>query len=169
MKLETLFNLYELYREESRNNINHHRETLQNYLAFSAAILGATIAGIIQIQNMRAITIFVLALPILNIMVCRLAINMCNRFYSAALECNSITAKLEMKLGIRKIDFNKAKVFPNDSELLPERWIENSRRYNTSAEFVSELSKQGINRIARQTFNILIGINLLLMMLIVLT
>ncbi|HLO15906.1 MAG TPA: hypothetical protein VK206_13820 [Anaerolineales bacterium] len=160
--------LYKMYRNEIGIHLNLHRESLQNYLAFSAAILGATIAGILQIQGRGLVGLFLSTIPILNILICRLAISTCNRFYFIALERTALSAKLEEILGLRnKIRLRKTKLFSNDPYLLPERWITDTQQYKLSSDFIREYSSKGINRIAQQTFQILIGINVLLIVVVV--
>lgn len=164
MKKEMIFELYRLYRDETHINFNHHRSTLQNYLAFSATILGFTIAAIIQMLDEGVVILFILTIPALNILVCRLAINMCNRFYSSALERIMLSAKLEIVLDFDKnLNARTSKLFPKDETFLPKRWKIDAAQFETSALFVNELTNKGVNKIARQTFNLLIGLNIILM------
>ena len=66
----------------------------------------------------------------------------------------------------KKDNLKKTELFPKDSYFLPERWIIDSSKFDTSLEFTRELSKRGVNRIVQQTFNILIAINILLIVVI---
>lgn len=168
MKQEMAFELYKLYRDETHINFNHHRGTLQHYLAFSATILGVTIAAIIPMIGKGIIGLFILAIPALNILICRLAMNMCNRFYSAAIERIMLSAKLEVLLGMNKnIILKNSKLFPKDETFLPKRWKIDESKFETSEDYIKELSKKGVNKIVRQTFGALIGINIILIVLIV--
>src|SRR5882724_4402562 len=96
----TTFQMYQMFRSEVYGQLNLHRETLQNYLAFSVAILGATIGGTLQLSQVGWKGAIVLLIgSILDIFVCMIAIRMCERFYLGALERVTITAKLETILG----------------------------------------------------------------------
>ena len=166
MEENSAFEMYKLFRREQHENFEHHRETLQNYLAFVVAVLGATIVGILELRGPGGIGVVVLAGPILNVFVCRLAIRMCDRFYLAALERIAISAKLESALGLRDpIDLTSegghADVLFRDKYLLPERWIEGTQ-YATSEEFIQQHLNAGVNRLARQTFHLVIVVNVIL-------
>ena len=173
MEKDSALEIYKLFRGERYQSLENHRETLQNYLAFAVAVLGATIVGVLQIRDIGCIGAVILVGPILNVSVCTLAIRMCDRFYLGFLERIGITAKLESVLGLRDpVDLtgegqDKAHVFPEDRYLLPERWIKGTQ-YATTEEFIQQHLNAGVNRPAKQTFQLLIVVNVLLGVAIVL-
>lgn len=174
MKEDFALELYKLYRGEQHNNFEHHRETIQNYLAFAVAVLGATVVGVLQIKDVGWVGIAVLVGPILNVSVCVLAIGMCDRSFLGVLERIAITAKLEAALGLRdRVDLtgegqDDVVVFPADKYLLPERWIKGTQ-HATTEEFIQQHMNTGMNRLAKRTFYSLIAVNVLLGVAIVLT
>jgi hypothetical protein len=174
MEEDSAFEIYKLFRGEFFQAIENHRETLQNYLAFAAAVLGATIVGFLQIRDIGYIGAIILTGPILNVSLCTLAIRICDRFYLAFLERVAIIAKLDSALGfLDPVDLtdegqDKAHVFPEDRYLLPERWIKAGQQYATAEEFIQQHLNAGVNRLARQTFQLLIVVNILLGVAIVL-
>jgi len=97
--------------------------------------------------------------------------------YLAALERVVVIAKIEVILNLQdKLVLDKARgkenpkqkmIFPKDKYFLPERWVNDMKQYGKSSDFTKDLSKRGINRIAKQTFYWLIGINILLALVIV--
>jgi|YNPNPStandDraft_1061719.scaffolds.fasta_scaffold59469_2 hypothetical protein len=159
------YNLYELFRKEMGECFRIHQESLQHYLAFASAILGATILGILQIQGWGWAGLVILSGPILNSFICVLGIRMCNRFYLGALERIALTAKLEQVLGLQEPiltpDRSDNIAFPGDGHFLPERWLA-GRKYSTTTEFVKRNMKSGVNRLATWTFRALIAVNILL-------
>jgi hypothetical protein len=109
MEKEIFYRMYELFRNERYKSFELHRNTLQNYLAFSVTILGATIVGVLKISNVGWIGIAIVLGPILNVLVCTLAIRMCNRFYLGALEKIVIITKLESLLRLQEqVDLTSA-------------------------------------------------------------
>lgn len=173
MEKEIAYRMYELFRNERYKSFELHRNTLQNYLAFSVTILGATIVGVLEIRNVGWIGAAIVLGPILNVLVCTLAIRMCNRFYLGALEKISIITKLESLLELKgqvnltSANQKRAPVFPGDKYFLPERWVEGTQ-HKTSAEFIEENMNAGVNRLAKRTFQLLIAVNMLLCIVILL-
>ena len=159
--------MYKMFRGEMYGEINLHRETLQNYLAFSVAVLGATIGGYLQLgQASWAGAIILFAGSILNMFVCRIAIRMCDRFYLGLLERITIIAKLEPLLGLTDSRTKKTKQsevisLAEDKYLLPRSWILGSK-LTTTEEFIKKYQNSGVNYLAKSTFRILIVLNILL-------
>lgn len=164
---ENVYNMYELFRGEWVKLFELHRGAFQDYLTFVVAVMGATIAGLIQVGNNNWLGIVLVLGPVLNVILCVLAIRMCNRFYLGALEKVIVMSKLESMLGIQgQIDSNDASrgqaiVFPKDRHFFPERWIKGSQ-YDTSEEFINRHLNTGVNHLVKRTFQLLIGINIIL-------
>lgn len=168
MDKDTALELYKVFRSERNGNFVLHQDALEHYLTFTVAILGATIAGALGIRGMGWTGTVVLLGPILNVVVCLLAVRMCDRYYLGALEKIAILAKLESVLGLRdRLDLTSgsredAGMFTEDRYFLPERWIKGTRHATTTEEFVRQHLNVGVNRIAKQTFHFLILVNVLL-------
>lgn len=158
MKIEYAIDLYSTYKTKLVASINLHRQHAQHYLAFIAAILVATIAGTIKINELGGYAILLVAGPILNILLCILAVKMCDRFYEGFLEDVTVTAKLEHEIGLStESNIKDGHVFPQDSIFVPERWLTDMKPYASSTDFINTKMKSGSNRINRITF-LLLGI-----------
>lgn len=167
MEKETVYDMYKLFRGEMYESFKLHQQSLQNYLALSSAILGVTIAGVLQVKGNKWVGLVIILAPVLNIFVCKLAIQMCDRFYLGALERIPVISKLEVSLGLwdrvdlENSDQERKILFPKDSSLVPKRWVKDMQ-HETSGEFTRKSMNVGTNKLARQTFQTLIGINCLL-------
>ena len=167
MDKNTAFEMYKMFRGEMYGHLNLHRETLQNYLAFSVAVLGATIGGYLQLGQAAWIgTIILFAGSILNIFVCVIAIRMCDRFYLGVLERVAIMAKIESILGLtnsrtKKSNQEKTMLLPKDKYLLPQRWVMGADLASTE-EFIEKYQNAGVNHLAKTTFRVLIVLNVFL-------
>ena len=165
MDNQRAFELYTLFRQENTTWLSSHREHSQQFLTLIAAILGVSIAAFVQLSTTPDLVNnnpWVLGLisvgPLVNILLCINAIRMCDRSYQAYLECISIQAKLERKIGLigKRSTSAKDKVFefPEDENIVPERWIQ-TRDFRTSKEFVERYMNRGANLLVRITFGIL--------------
>ncbi len=159
------FGLYTLFRQENATWLSSHREHSQQFLTLIAAILGVSIAAVVQLSttpNLVSNNTWMLGLisvgPFINVLLCINAVKMCDRAYQAYLECISIQAKLERKIGLlgKRSTSAKDKVleFPDDRNIIPERWIQ-TRDFRTSKEFVEKYMNKGSNLLVRITFGIL--------------
>jgi hypothetical protein len=157
--------LYTLFRQENATWLSSHREHSQQFLTLIAAILGVSIAAVVQlstIPNLVSNNSWMLGLisvgPFVNVLLCINAIRMCDRSYQAYLECISIQAKLERKIGLIGKRSTSAKdqvlEFPDDKNVVPERWIQ-TRDFRTTKEFVETYMNRGSNLLVRITFRIL--------------
>ena len=165
MDNQRAFELYTLFRQENTTWLSSHREHSQQFLTLIAAILGVSIAAVVQLSTIPNLIInnaWMLGLvsvgPFINVLLCINAIRMCDRAYQAYLECISIQAKLERKIGLIGKRSTSAKdtilEFPDDNNIVPERWIR-TRDFRTSKEFVERYMNRGANLLVRITFGIL--------------
>ena len=156
LKLE----LYKTFKSDAFENVRMHRATLQHYLAFSVAVLAATILGLTQSRDNTALRVVIMAIPLLNAVICVVTIRTCDRYYNGMLERLAIAAKLEQLLGLPEPLFEEIlKPFPKDKYLLPRRWIEAAAAHSTSELYVDRQLKSGVNLMARLTFGFLIAVN----------
>ena len=168
MAPDALFEFYKLYRGEMIEAFKLHRESLEHYLAFAVAVFAASIAGVTQLRDIGWLRSVVLAGPILDVMICLLGIRKCDRYYLGILERITILAKLETMLDINKVwnpgelKPGQSTLFPEDKFFLPARWIENTLRYSNSEAFRDSHMKSGVNSLARWTFRVAIGLNVIL-------
>ena len=171
MDKEIAFDFYKQVKEQEISWLNLHYQYSQQYLKLIAAILAISIGAIYQFKNEPLIIFTVITGPSLNVLLCITAIKMCNRFYQRFLEGVSIQAKIEPLLGLNNsryknkqdnyIENNKKSPFPDDIYYLPERWIE-SRKHNTSLEFIKENMKSGANKYVQLSFILLLFVNIVL-------
>ncbi len=95
-----------------------------------------------------------------------IAIRMCDRFYLGVLERVATVAKLEQSLGLfdsrtKKTSVNKVVSLSKDKYLLPQRWLLGTD-FSTTEEFIKKYQNAGVNHLAKTTFRILIGLDILL-------
>jgi hypothetical protein len=175
MKPEVAIELYKLFKGQSTESFRFHQQVLQRYVAFTVAVLAASVAGIFKMKGLGAMGLILLIGPFINIVVSILGIGTCNSFYNAALKNVSVFRKLEYILDIEDYSKNDIdglkKPFPNDKYLFPQDWVnqkfssvESMDNYKTSALFIEEKCSKGVNRYARWTFIFIISINLVLAM-----
>ena len=162
---QTALKLYTLFRQENATWLSSHREHSQQFLTLIAAILGVSIAAVVQLNtisdwvsnNTWSLGLISIG-PFVNILLCINAIRMCDRAYQAYLECVSIQAKLEKRIGLidERLTLTKGKIleFPDDKNIIPGRWIQ-TRNFRTAKEFVDKNMNKGSNLLVRITFVIL--------------
>jgi hypothetical protein len=160
MDKKTALELYTLFRQENSLWLGNHREHSQQYFTLVIAILGASIAAISQFMTLHPLLIFIIVIgPLINLLLCRIAITMCDRSYQAYLECISIQAKLEPVIGLtetRDLSATDKPIlqFAKDEHYLPERWLK-TRHFASAETFVKQGMNLGANKIIRQTFKVL--------------
>jgi hypothetical protein len=155
--------LYALYRAEMFENFRLHQATLQHYLTFVVAIVGATVATTVPLEEAPWLGLVVVSVPVFNSFICLIAIRLCDRYYVGMLERISIVSKLEAILGLSSpLGPTERPPFPGDRHLLPARWLELNERFRTSGDFVTTYRASGVNLLARRSFQALILINCLL-------
>jgi hypothetical protein len=161
--------LYKIYRGELMENLNLHRATIEHYLTFTVAVLGAIVAGSTTLQQLPWLALVLALAAVLNCYVCVIATRMCDRYYTGILDRIAIVAKLESCLHLSDplawkamADHSTATPFPGDVTLVPRRWIEGVAEFGTSADFVAHGMRAGVNLLAKRTFMLVVVINLLL-------
>lgn len=163
MDTSTIVEIYRAHLDEKANAINLHRDYSHQYFTLVAAVLGVSAGAIYQFRAEPWLVLVVGIGPMLNILLCVVAIRMCDRFYQAFLEHITILAKLEALIGLMTPSQDedmrvKGLPFPDDKFILPERWLQ-SRCQATSAEFVQSNMREGSNRLVRWTFSFLVVAN----------
>ena len=161
--------LYKLFRQEDATWMDSHRDHLHHYATLISAILAASIAAVWQLKG-SVLLLFALIGPIVNIVLCRLGRDMCDRAYRAFLEGISVQAKLEPMIGLvgQRPPTGDSAPFAQDEAIVPERWIKGRRDWPTSEQFVSAHMGSSANGTARSTFTLLMYINIAAVVLIVL-
>lgn len=152
MNEDVKIELYKLFREEKHKSLDLHLQTFKHFLTLITAISGATIAGLANFQSsLLTFNVILFAGSFLTLISCLSAIKMCNLFYRGMLEGITVMAKLEVSLGLKNRtdcsnESEKTEIlFPDDSTLLPQRWIEGLKEYKTTKEFITSLRNKGIN------------------------
>lgn len=162
---DLMLELYKTFKADAFENVRLHRATLQHYLAFSVAVLAATIVGLAQSHSNVELRTVVIVIPLLNAGICFVAIKMCDRYYQGMLERLAVTAKLEQMLGLHEpIYKDTLKPFPKDKYIVPTRWIEAAERYSTSELYVKGQLGSGVNLMVRLTFITVIVVNIVVML-----
>jgi hypothetical protein len=159
---DNMVKMYDIFRKTLSDSINLHRQHAQHYLTFIAAVMAATIAGLTKYPEPH-LALFLLAGPMFNILLCWLAIKMCNQFYQGFLEEITVASKLEDLMGLPELrPKNKASCFDQDESILPERWIEGRRPFKKSSDFIKCHMNKGSNRVLKLTFWVLASFNIIL-------
>lgn len=160
MDKKTALELYTVFRQENSLWLANYREHSQQYFTLVIAILGASIAAISQAVKLHPLLMITIIIgPLINLLLCRIAITMCDRSYQLYLEGISIQAKLEPIIGLTEtrdtVSNNQPIVqFSKDEHFLPERWLK-SRHFASAEIFVKHGMNLGANKIIRQTFGVL--------------
>jgi hypothetical protein len=166
------FEFYKVLRNEQISWLNLHREHAQHYLTFIAAVFAVTLGAVYQIKDNPWLLLATAIGPVVNILLCANASQVCDRFYQRFLEGITIEAKLETLLGFTSprsgigVSSESSMPFPQDQYILPERWLE-SRQYGTAAQFVETNMDGGANRLMRRVFRLLLIANIALAVAIV--
>jgi hypothetical protein len=164
MDKKTALELYTLFRQENAAWLSAHREHAQQYFTLVVAIFAASIAAISAFPKLEPLPITAIVMGLLfNVLLCRIAMTMCNRSYQEYLEGISIQAKLEAIIGLTgpRTPSTTAELlsqYSKDEYYLPERWLK-SRHFATAEKFVADGMQKGSNRIIQQTFVVLGSIN----------
>jgi hypothetical protein len=161
--LSAIVEVYRAHLGEKANSINLHRDYSQQFFTLVAAILGVSAVAAYHFSSEPWLVLVTGVGPLLNVLLCAVAIRMCDRFYRGFLEHITILAKLETLLGLATpLRRDSARVelpFPEDNYILPERWLQSRHEAASSTEFIKTHMRQGSNRIVRWTFLFLAAAN----------
>jgi len=162
---DTIIRLYISFKDDSKGFLNLHRQHFTQFVTIILAVLAASIGATYQFRKEGWLILAVAFGPFLNVALSVLAIAVCNRFYKRFLEHEAVGDKLYYLLDeTNKIDSKVGKnknIHPNDSHLFPDRWVNDLKKYRTTAEFVKDRVNRGSNRFIQITFVLLIIANLL--------
>ncbi len=173
MEDKDFFELYKVFRQDNATYLSSHREHSQQYTTLIIAVFGGMIlvvtAAIAQFQENPIPSLFLLIIialigPFLNIKLCEKAKDLSNKSYRMFLEHITIQAKLESFIGLDSYEILNGKTkkpFEMDEAIIPARWLE-VRNFASSKEFVETRLKEGSNRDAHDTFNLLKNVNIAL-------
>jgi len=123
-----LIDLYTSFKDDARGWLALHRQHFTQFVAIILAILGASVAAFIKLDQQDGDMPLVLIIgPVLGIPLSVLAIFVCNKFYTRYAEHDAISYKLyrllERRSNLRE-DLEIVKgVFWEQEGLLPERWV----------------------------------------------
>lgn len=172
MEEEHAVELYRIHSDGSFRSLDLHRQHAGQYFAIVTPVLAAALAGLYHFSDRTSLLLLMLSAPILNIFVCRLAEDVCDRFYQRFLEEVTVQSKLQALIGLARqrstpTDASESAPFSGDAHILPERWLMPHSRYRRSADFVRESMNSGSNRGVRRCFRVLLVANIALGIVIV--
>jgi|GEM_PF-6433509 len=153
---------YKLFRQEGQKSIDLHATYFKNFLTLLVAIAAATLAGAQYCIDKHSYVWLVLIVGgCFGIITAYLGKELCDRFYEGMLEAVTVTAKLEEIVGlVSRAENDKAKthskIFPTDDNLIPQRWVDNRKHYQSSSCFIAAHMKLGSNKVIRLVFKIFI-------------
>lgn len=158
--------MYEAHLVQKSQYMRMHRHCFCRFLSFIILVLGVSVAGAYHFRHTSWAIIPACVGPLLGAMLSLAAVQICNRSYRSFLEQVTIVVKLATVLGAtrQKQDTNsemQAVAFPDDTDIMPQRWLELHEKYASAAEFVDANIKGGSNRIVRWTFFCLAGVSAL--------
>lgn len=157
MNDDKLIAAYESARADVHKSVELHAQHLWQFLTLLVAVLTLTFAGAGYLPGERSKAIALLIGGSTGVVVALCGRAMCNRFYEGMLEGITVSAKLEGLMGLDARPPNPTP-FPEDTVILPARWIANRSRHKKSESF-AEAMNAGANRVARATFWALTAIN----------
>lgn len=166
MDKKEAFDFYKLIRGEEIPWLNLHRQYSQQYLTLISAIFAVSLGALYHFKEDPLLVLAVILGPFLNVLMCVIAIKMCNRFYQRFLEGVTIQVKIEPLLGLsnqreKKAEDDTVWPFPNDKYYLPERLLK-SRNQRSSLDFVNDHMKSGSNKHVQLSFRLLLVANIAL-------
>ena len=156
--------LYKIVKGDHVSWLNLHREHAEHYLTFIAAVFAVTLGGVYQFKDNPWLSLAIVIGPVVNVLLCANAAQICDRFYQQFLEAITIEAKLEALLGFTNprpsVPSKSPMPFSQDQYILPERWLKSRQPYATAAEFVEANMDSGANRLVRRVFRVLLVANI---------
>lgn len=157
--------LYASFKDDARGWLGLHRQHFTQFVSIILAVLTASLAALYHLRNEALLLLLVSLGPALNIILCVLAVRVCDKFYLRYWEHETVSYKLfglmedAHKISAR-IQERKG-IFPADSHLFPRRWLDRVAEYDTSKSFTESrlTARNSSNWYIRITFWVLIGIS----------
>jgi len=174
---QRLFELYLASRSHQIEWMNRHSTQIEHYLTLVLAILAITLGAgyhfLVAQPGVSWLWWVVGGASALNAVVAIAALKACDRSYQRFLEEVTIAAKLEGVFGYdehRPNDHHqedngphspqsRPMPFPDDSRLIPDRWVESRAEYRKGANFREAKMNAGVNFWVRLTWILLCGFN----------
>lgn len=171
MDKKMAFEYYKLLMNRQVSWMNLHSQRSRQYLTIISAVTTvlAILLGVLYKDNFHPMfPCTVVTLPLINILICLIAIRACNRAYLRFLEDIIVMAKIEPIIGLYEQRKNIQKdstiyPFPEDKYFLVDRWI-TSRKQKSSIDFINENINLGANKYVQLSFKFLILVNVLITM-----
>lgn len=167
MSKEDALELYRIFSQSRAISLSTYHNHIQHYRTLIAAFLSVSIAAIALVlklefkdQRLMAVLVFLtVTFPLINILLCKTAIEQCGRPYQMFLEIITIQAKLGPIIGLvgprpEAAAEDLATPFSQDKNIIPERWLEPGQ-FSTAKGFVEEYKKRGDYKLTRQLFIVL--------------
>lgn len=167
MKSDELVNLYTSFKDDSKGWLGLHHQHFTQFVTIISAVLAVSVAAISQFQNNGWLLLLTIIGPIFNLILCFTATKVCDRFYERFLEHEAVAMKLFVLSGLSQSMPKEGKkqeirLFPESTNLLPERWVDAMSSYNTIESFVKDYLKKGSNQLIRRTFRTLAIFNFII-------
>ncbi len=162
--------LYKIVRNGQTAWAGLHLDYTFRFVVAAGAIL-TLMLNVVSQKELRDywVVFLVLALGVVNIVLCYVAEKVCDRAYQRFLEEVTIGTKLEAILGFHNDrPQSTSTVFAGDKSILPDRWIESwrkpdqrlkSKEIATANDFVDLSMNQGVNRYSRILFRVFLSAN----------
>ncbi len=156
MQDKELVALYMSFKDDSRGWLTLHRQHFTQFVAIILAVLGASTAAYMKLSCDEKLFKIIALGPALCIPLSFLAILVCSKFYKRYAEHDAISYKLFRMLescsDLKKNLDSVHHIFPEDDELLPQRWI---KRLN-KAKKIDEYAKKRVLALNASNFYIIL-------------
>ena len=170
-----LLKIYELIINEEHFFLDAHHKRITFFTGIISTLLGITIYWFGQIlsdpSSKGYISLTLLFLPILIIIVSRIAIESIFRFYQRFIESITYRAKIESELGLtqsRNYKYGSRLTWQDFEEYIPPRYLKNrsKSKYFSSEDFINDHLDKGYQKWAIMLFRIFAYISIVLIHLI---
>lgn len=163
LKRNELLELYRVYQERQMGDLDMHFRFANYYAAALTALVTAFVLGFVHLRKEPEAG-FMAFVPLLVILLVHQGKLTTFRFYRRYTEGRVRLTKIEYLLGLcGRIDVEKLpagieaqkKLWPDDCEFLPHRYLAQSLPFSSSSEFIHERAwRYGLGKLTQKTFNI---------------
>ena len=122
------------------------------YITVDLTVLGAAIIGFNEFSSFPKNLVLLVA-PVSAIVIARLAKETITRQERHVRESIVVTAHLEQIIGLPDTKPLGSSMWPDDTSIIPKRWMDSRLKHETSDEFINDPAHGGTANAAIQTFS----------------
>ncbi len=174
---ESIESIYTSFKDDARGWLSLHRQHFTQFVTIILAILAASLTALYNLREEAWLLLLVALGPICSIVLSRLAIRVCDKFYLRYWEHETSSYKLYDLMNEQyKIDARIAarkEIFSGDLYLFPNRWVNRISKsgFQTSDDFAKSrlTARDGSNWFIHITFWTLIVVSSVLCIAVIIT